>query len=132
MATSEHIAAVAEVIEQTMNMGGPLRRIFGAEIGEATEVLLRQEATIAAQALLDSTEPAVHTAMLDALVRAGVLATMWAAVNEAGGCIVRATRREAENDLARMCNQTLNIDEPPPPAPVGIRRRYVTEWTADA
>lgn len=70
MPTSEHIDAVAGVIEQSMNMQGPMRRLFGVEVGEATEVLLRQEATIAAQAILDSTGTAVHAAMLDALVRA--------------------------------------------------------------
>ena len=81
--TAEHIDAVALVIESAWSDG--------------------DDAKIAHR-ILTSTDPAVHAAMLDALVRAGVLT------------------EEAE-DIIGFHDETC-----PDPCPFGKRRRLVTPW----
>ena len=80
---AEHIDAVAFVIESAWSDG--------------------DDAKIAHR-ILTSTDPAVHAAMLDALVRAGVLT------------------EEAE-DIIGFHDETC-----PDPCPFGKRRRLVTPW----
>ena len=89
--TAEHIDAVAFVIESAWSDG--------------------DDATIA-HAILASTDPAVHAAMLDALVRAGVLTEDRERLVRACGCI-------ANEEPAACCD---------PLASPHWERRYVTSW----
>ena len=67
-----------------------------------------------ARALLTSTDPAVHSALLDALVRAGVLTEDRERLVRACGCI-------ANEEPAACCD---------PLASPHWERRYVTRWVA--
>ena len=106
--TAEHIDAVAFVIESAWSDG--------------------DDATIA-HAILTSTDPAVHTAMLAALVRAGVLTERFAIRDEGGsvwldahgdhreakpGGMEFADRGDAEGVVARPYEE--------------VMRRLVTPW----
>ena len=89
--TAEHIDAVAFVIESAWSDG--------------------DDATIA-HAILTSTDPAVHSALLDALVRAGVLTEDRERLVRACGCI-------ANEEPAACCD---------PLASPHWERRLVTPW----
>jgi hypothetical protein len=91
--TAEHIDAVALVIESAWSDG--------------------DDAKIAHR-ILTSTDPAVHAAMLAALVRAGVLTEDRERLVRACGCI-------ANEEPAACCD---------PLASPHWERRYVTRWVA--
>ena len=110
--TAEHIDAVAFVIESAWSDG--------------------DDAKIAHR-ILTSTDPAVHAAMLDALVRAGVLAEEWAVQYEcdlstpmmSGETERTITTQVPSEDRARQAVKNH--------APINARnrrmaRRLATEW----
>ena len=88
--TAEHIDAVARAMRQDPKSGGRNMSDVAREVY--------------AERLLTSTDPAVHAAMLAALVRAGALT------------------EEAE-DIIGFHDETC-----PDPCPFGKRRRLVTGW----
>ena len=88
--TAEHIDAVARAMRQDPKSGGRNMSDVAREVY--------------AERLLTLTDPAVHAAMLAALVRAGVLT------------------EEAE-DIIGFHDETC-----PDPCPFGKRRRLVTPW----
>ena len=95
--TAEHIDAVA-------------RAIHGQSCGRCREP--RYSDILTARHLLTSTDPAVHSALLDALVRAGVLTEDRERLVRACGCI-------ANEEPAACCD---------PLASPHWERRLVTPW----
>lgn len=74
MATPEHIAAVARAADpEAFEDRTPPTSDRTRHVWEVQWAARRKMATDLASAVLDSTGPAVHAALLDALVRAGAL-----------------------------------------------------------
>ena len=99
--TAEHTDAVARVVAGLLD-------------DFDTVMNVRMESREVARRLLTSTDPAVHAAMLDALVRAGVLTEDRERLVSACGCMANA-------EPAACCD---------PLAPPHWERRYVTRWVA--
>ena len=96
--TAEHIDAVARAMRQDPKSGGRNMSDVAREVY--------------AERLLTSTDPAVHSALLDALVRAGVLTEDRERLVRACGCI-------ANEEPAACCD---------PLASPHWERRLVTPW----
>jgi hypothetical protein len=73
----------------------------------------------AAEAVLSSSDPAVHAAMLDALTRAGVLREEWNRVGARGVLNSRPFPSRIQGEMYNRDGQWME-------------RRYVTEWAEDA
>ena len=99
--TAEHTDAVARVVAGLLD-------------DFDTVMNVRAESREVARRLLTSTDPAVHSALLDALVRAGVLTEDRERLVRACGCI-------ANEEPAACCD---------PLASPHWERRYVTRWVA--
>ena len=102
--TAEHIDAVARSITVTSRDGNG-RRVVSKDASLSV-------ARLQARTLLASTDPAVHAAILAALVRAGVLTEDRERLVRACGCI-------ANEEPAACCD---------PLASPHWERRYVTSW----
>lgn len=85
-----------------------------------------------AHALLTADDHLAHAAMLDALVRAGVLRESWMHRNASGGGSIHETRDLAESEQAEYLHRHWDrrLFQRPMPESEGIFRRLVTKWEA--
>jgi len=111
--TAEHIDAVAFVIESAWSDG--------------------DDATIAHR-ILTSTDPAVHAAMLDALVRAGVLTEEWALRYEHDTDPTMDDPSGVRTQTSRVASRAIAEQAVATRVPGGTirnrraERQYVTRW----